>query len=328
MTTQDRPDPNLTLQQLAALPLATMVALQIQSFTAAGVLGFDKDVAACDASGGTFTLDLPSGADVIVGKPYYVKEYHGTNLVTVRGYGGAGTVDGSGSKALAAGEAMLVVARAVNESTLAVTWDVLGQTAPNPAAGGELLAANNLSDLANAATARTNLGVPATATVLAVANNLSDLANAATARTNLAVAASSATLLKADNLSGIASPATARANIGANRKTLTFTRANLIGASANVYRYLNVSGNSETILKIGTVLTGALDADATITASIDAVAVTTGVVTITNPGAAGDKDTATPSGANVIADGAALELTIGGGNTNAVFADISVELSY
>jgi hypothetical protein len=115
-----------------------------------------------------------------------------------------------------------------------------------------------------------------------------------------------------------------------NRKTIIFTRVNVVGATASVYRYQNVSGNSETVLKIGSALSAALaTGDATITASIDGVAVTLGVVTIAEAGsAAGTKDSATPSGANVIADGASLELTVGGANDAAVFADVSVELSY
>jgi hypothetical protein len=45
--------------------------------------------------------------------------------------------------------------------------------------------ANNLSDLANAGTARTNLGVDATGTACQRSNNLSDVANVQTARSNL-----------------------------------------------------------------------------------------------------------------------------------------------
>lgn len=45
----------------------------------------------------------------------------------------------------------------------------------------------NLNDVVNKATARSNLDVPQTATVLLKANNLSDLPNAATARDNLGV---------------------------------------------------------------------------------------------------------------------------------------------
>jgi hypothetical protein len=271
--TQRRSALTSTLQQFAKGTAAEFVSAQIQSFAAAGSLDADKDYAACNANAAPFNLTLPGGASVYVGKEYTVKEWEGTNDVTIV-TPGAGLIDGSATLVLAAGEAVTLVARAVDATTLDVTWDIQSQTAPNPAAGGELLAANNLSDVSDAATAR--------------------------------------------------------ANIVANRKTVLFSRVDLVGATAAVYRYVNVSGFSETVLKLGSAITGALTTgDATITASIDGTPITDGVITITQVGsAAGDVDTATPSALNVIADGSVLELTVGGTNDAAQFAEVSADLSY
>ena len=87
-----------------------------------------------------------------------------------------------------------------------------------PAAGGGLLAANNLSDVSSASTSRTNLGLGTAAT-----HDATDFDASGSAALVLGVAA-----LKANNLSDLASASSARTNLG-----LGTAATNDVGTSAN-----------------------------------------------------------------------------------------------
>ena len=80
------------------------------------------------------------------------------------------------------------------------------------------------------------------------------------------------------------------------------------------------------VVEIRTALNGAIaTADADITAKIGGVAMTNGVVTVAFSGsAAGDVDTARPSGANAVAAGGAIEIETDGASTNAVKLFVTV----
>ena len=267
-STQIRPPLDRTVQQMAPIPMSAVLAGQLASFSAAGEFSGNDDLAVCDAVGGLFALTLPGVATALIGKQYWVAEVEGTNGVTVTP-DGSGTIAGAGTYALPAGSSVCLVATAVDAVADAVTWEVLAQPV---AGGGGLLAANDLSDVASAATARLNLG--------------------------------------------------------ANVRDLPLGRADLIAANADVIRYVH-RGADLTITAIDSVITGAIDVDATITASIDGTPITTGLVTITAAGsAAGDVDTAAPSALNVLSTGSVLELTIAGGDTLVAFADCAVHGTY
>jgi hypothetical protein len=100
-----------------------------------------------------------------------------------------------------------------------------GSLLTNLPAAGDLLAANNLSDLASAATARTNLGLAIGSDVQAFAVPLNNFGSLADPPDNSGYTLSSddsgnlswvlrGDMLKADNLSGLANYTTARSNLG------------------------------------------------------------------------------------------------------------------
>lgn len=137
----------------------------------------------------------------------------------------------------------------------------------------------------------------------------------------------SGALVAANNLSDLAAAATARANLGggANKMIVTVTPSiDLIGANAAVVRW--VSPVAGTIDKIYSVIDGAITVgDATITGKIGAVAITNGVITVTQAGsAAADMDVATPTAAKTLAVGNVVSFTVGGLNEAAKFAAISM----
>lgn len=131
-------------------------------------------------------------------------------------------------------------------------------------------------------------------------------------------------LVAANNLSDVANAGTARSNIGANKVPLSLCATSLVGATV----YGIVSPVAGTISKIHTVLKGAAltTGNAILTGKIGGVAITDGVVTITQAGSAiGDKDSATPSALNVVAVGDEIQFLVGGTNdAAAAFAEVSV----
>lgn len=82
------------------------------------------------------------------------------------------------------------------------------------------------------------------------------------------------------------------------------------------------------VIKIWSAINGAIaTADATLTAKINGTAITGGAITVTQSGsAAGDVDSATPSAANDVQEGDALEIETDGASTNTVKAFVTFQI--
>lgn len=96
---------------------------------------------------------------------------------------------------------------------------------------------------------------------------------------------------------------------------LTLPEVSLFGSAT----YRITSPFAGTVVKVWSNLNGEALAtgNATITASIGAVAITDGAITVTQAASAvGDVDSCTPSAANTVAAGSDLNFTVGGSNSN------------
>lgn len=282
---QIRSDLQLSVQQHNNRAAGSLIARQLQAFTVSGTLDPNKDTALCDTSGGTITMLLPLGRDAIKGLPFFYYKTHASNTLTVaRATGSGQTIEGSTS----------VSTTGVN-TCIAVMWDgtVFRRLNASVAAGTGLLAANNLSDLAAAATARTNLGSTAVGDALFVA------ATALAARTTLAV----------------------------NKVWVPIRATTIAGAGSPVYRVLAPCAGTVSLIR--SIIEGALTTgNAVLTAAINGTPITTGVITIEQAAsAAGDKDSCIPTAANTVAENDELSWTVTGAQDAAVAANGYFEIT-
>lgn len=141
------------------------------------------------------------------------------------------------------------IAAIATNAKVAAGTDDLTMVTPLKAATVYLSKAGNLAGLANAATARSNLGLGSMAVesatgFLRTTNNLSDLTNVVTARANLGLTSTATQpeayfLRTANNLSDIASASAARTNLGLTSTAIT-ALSTLMQKSDNLSGLTNV----------------------------------------------------------------------------------------
>lgn len=134
-----------------ATPAAALVCEQIKEKSAAYQMLPDDDTIFVDTSGASVTITLPSVLQAYKGKVYSVVKLVAANSLVLDGFGSDPVESGTGVTATARWERISVV-------TDGTVWVRATPGQGGVAPTGVLLAANNLSDLASAATAQTNLG--------------------------------------------------------------------------------------------------------------------------------------------------------------------------
>lgn len=179
----------------------------------------------------------------------------------------AGKIGGASGQSVSAGDVYVALADNAGGTQAAVgsSWDTIVHA--SVAAGGGLLAANNLSDVASAATARTNLGATTIgANIFTLANpsaitfprynadNSVSTLSASAFRS--AIGAGTGDLLAANNLSDVASASTARTNLGlaigtnvqAYSTKLASIAANTVSSQTGT-AYTAVLGDADTYIR-------------------------------------------------------------------------------
>lgn len=208
----------LAVQQHNTAPLAAIKADQARTLTASDTQNLQYQRHLADTSGGSVTITLKPLAEWPPFVPFHFQKISASNTMTIDG-DGSETIEGNATIAVTGNNT--VISLYSDGTTLRRYTE--GATASGVA--GALLAANNLSDLASAATARTNLGgttvgkavftaaseAAAQTAIGATATGASVLtaANAAAGRTALAAAANTLAGVASVSLSDYADDAAA-----------------------------------------------------------------------------------------------------------------------
>ena len=140
-----------------------------------------------------------------------------------------------------------------------------------------------------------------------------------------AVAAAAGALVAANNLADVTNAHSARANIGANQVALYLLVADLRDTVGETHRFAAPVAGAITALR--SVLGGSLiGGEAVIAAAIGGVPVTGGNIVIETGSIGGDVDVAIPTGANVVAAGDVISLSVQGNNGAHVGAAVTLTI--